>query len=133
MGFNRREVEQLGLSHLLPPTRKPSKRLHERFRMNKTESNYAETLEAARLLGEIRGWEFEKSTFVLAPTMTFTPDFRIEALDRRYTFVDVKGAHTWEDATVKIKAAAVLFPWHRWQQVRWISSMWKVREFPTGG
>jgi hypothetical protein len=54
------------------------------------------------------------------------------SLDGRYTFVDVKGRFVWEDATVKIKAAAVLFPQHKFQQVKKAGSAWVVREFPAG-
>lgn len=99
--------------------------------MNRTENRYAEELEARRLLGEIRAWAFEVDTLRLGPEMTYTPDFRVEELDGSITYDDVKGRHTWEDSTVKAKTAAVLYPRHRFRQVRWDGQGWQMRTFLT--
>jgi hypothetical protein len=87
--------------------------------MNLTERRYAEGLEARRLFGEIREWFFEPDTLPLGPEMTFKPDFRVEHLNNTVEYVDVKGRHMWEDATVKIKAAAVLYPEFLFVQAKW--------------
>lgn len=120
MGLTRKQAIALGLGDLFPSGSKGSRApAHERFAMNRTESRFAEHLEARKLAGEIRGWEFERDTFVLSPDMTLTPDFRIETNDRMYEFVDVKGKHTWDDSVVKGKAAAALFPQHRFFLAKW--------------
>lgn len=137
MGLTRKQCEALGLGRFFPSPKAASKRkqaAHVRGVMNRTENRYAAALEAQRLTGEIRAWAFEVDTLVLAPGMTLTPDFRVEPVDpaARLIYVDVKGRHVWEDATVKIKAAAVMYPQHRFQQARWDGWNWKLREFPSG-
>lgn len=116
---------------VLPSVGEPKRKAaHRRFEMNWTESRYAEVLEGRRLCGELRSWEFERYTFRLGPEMTFTPDFAIEELDGWLTLVDTKNSkHIWEDATVKAKAAATLYPFHRWQQAVLKSGEWHVRTF----
>jgi RNA polymerase primary sigma factor len=136
MGLSKKQCEALGIGKLFPaPEPKAGRRraAHPRGVMNRTEDRYAEALEAQRLLGEIKAWSFEPDTLRLAPDMTYTPDFRVEPIDNsQLIYVDIKGKHIWEDATVKIKAAAVLYPQHRFQQVRWDGWKWTVREFPAG-
>jgi hypothetical protein len=126
MGLSRKECERLGIAHLFPE--KGSKGgggpAHTRFVMNLTESRFAEHLEGRRLAGEIRGWAFEEDTLVLAPDMTLTPDFRVDQLDGWSDYFDVKrskrdGGHTWEDSVVKSKAAAAIFPFHRFYLATW--------------
>jgi hypothetical protein len=100
--------------------------------MNKTESRFAELLEARRLLGEIKGWAFEAETLPLGPEMTFCPDFRVEELDGSISFVDVKGAHVWEDSVIKGKTAATLYPQYAFYQAKWVKGDWKIRRFKSG-
>lgn len=130
MGLTRQEAERCGLGDLYPPEAAKPKRYggkrapsHVRFFMNGTEQRYAEMLESQRLAGEIRDWCFEQDTFILAPTMSLTPDFRVEELDGRYSFTDVKRAAGWshEDSIIKTKTAAVLFPQHRWFIAAWVA------------
>jgi hypothetical protein len=77
--------------------------------MNKTEEQYAETLQARKLSGEVLAWWFEEHTFKLAPDTRFTPDFAVLLADGTMELVDVKGAPTADDALVKIKCAAEKF------------------------
>ena len=109
-----------------PPKRRPA---HTRFVMNWTEERFAQVLEGRRLCKEIKSWEFERYTFRLGPEMTFTPDFAVQENDGWLTLIDVKGRHKWEDATIKIKAAALHYPFHRWQQAVLKSGEWHIRTF----
>lgn len=78
-------------------------------RMNKTERRRADELEALKRAGEIRDWKFEALTLFLAPRCRYTPDFLIIEADGRIRFEETKG-YWRDDARVKIKAAAQLYP-----------------------
>lgn len=136
MGLTKKQCEALGIGNLFPKPkatakgkRKPS---HVRGQMNRTEARYAEILEAQRLLGEIKSWTFEEDTLAIGPEMKFTPDFRVELLSGDISYIDVKGAYIYEDATCKIKAAAALYPQYRFSQAKWTGRSWKIREFRSG-
>lgn len=78
--------------------------------MNDTEKAYAQTvLEPSRLAGEIAHWWFEQFTFKLADKVRYTPDFVVMRADGVLEVREVKG-HWEDDARVKIKVAAQLFP-----------------------
>lgn len=81
--------------------------------MNKTEARYAEHLEAERLAGEIAWWAFEAVKLRLAPNTHLTVDFFVMRSDGRLEAHDVKGAKGMrtDDAVVKMKVAAQMFPW----------------------
>lgn len=77
--------------------------------MNKTERRRSVELEAKKRAGEIRAWHFNALTLKLADDCRYTPDFLIEHNDARLEFEEIKGF--WrDDARVKIKVAARLFP-----------------------
>jgi hypothetical protein len=77
--------------------------------MNKTEQAYADRLEAMRRNGFVLWFEFEAIKLRLADNTFYTPDFTVMAHDGVIEFHEVKGF--WEDdARVKIKVAAKLFP-----------------------
>jgi hypothetical protein len=57
------------------PTAKRRAASHTLGVMNKTESLYADLLEARKLAHEIRDWNFEPLRFPLTDGCTFTPDF----------------------------------------------------------
>ena len=88
--------------------------------MTKTESRYAEVLEAMRLKGEIQEWAFEPERLVLAKATQYTPDFRVILSDGAVVFVEVK-PHGWrkianqDKGAVKIKVAAELHPYLFWR------------------
>jgi hypothetical protein len=77
--------------------------------MNKTEARYAEHLEQLMRAGEILWWKFEGVKLRLADNTFLTPDFFVMTADRSLWCHEVKG-HWEEDARVKIKVAAALFP-----------------------
>lgn len=77
--------------------------------MNKLEAQYADELAALARSLSIEWWAFEPVKLKLADRTYYTPDFCIMHLDGTIEFVETKGF--WEDdARVKIKVAARLFP-----------------------
>lgn len=81
--------------------------------MNQTEVRYAAELEIRRVAGEIVGWRFEPLRLRLGADWktSYTPDFLVLRPDGEIELVDVKGSGGWEeDARVKIKVAAGLYP-----------------------
>jgi hypothetical protein len=125
MGLTRAQAKKLGLSWPCGAKGRPA---HTPGQMNRLESRFACILEARRLTGEIRAWHFERDTLALGPEMTFQPDFVVEMPDGTLEYYDVKG-FVRDDATVKIKAAAVLYPQHRFYQAKWRGGLWRTRLF----
>lgn len=80
--------------------------------MNKTEARYAAHLEVLKNLGLVKWWAFEAITFRLAPRTSYTPDFLVLTRDDLLECHEVKGALAvvQEDARVKVKVAAAMFP-----------------------
>jgi hypothetical protein len=84
--------------------------------MNKWETEYSYELEARRQAGEILWWGFEAMTLRLADRTRYTPDFAVLVCNGRggeishyLQFHECKGF--WrDDARVKIKVAAEMFP-----------------------
>ena len=103
-------------------------------RMNKTEQRFADWLEAEKHLKRILGWRFEPMKFILAQNVkgkrnatTYTPDF-LAITKQDFVFYEVKGFFR-DDALVKIKVAAEMFPWFRWIVVFWKKGQWEFKEF----
>ncbi|EKS9798250.1 DUF1064 domain-containing protein [Burkholderia cepacia] len=95
-------------------------------RMNKTEAAYAELLAARVHLGEILEFKFESLKLRLADRTWYTPDFALVLADGTREIHEVKG-HWTDDARVKIKVAAELYPYYRFSAVRRVKGEW-VRE-----
>lgn len=91
--------------------------------MNKGETRYAQWLDLQQKAGDVKCWYFQAMTFKLAKDCRYTPDFVVFRVDAQ-TCVDVKGRKTrpdgtqtyWaeEDAKIKIRVAAQMFPMYRW-------------------
>ncbi len=79
--------------------------------MNGTEKEYCTTLIAKLAASEINGYAFEKLTLKLADDTRYTPDFMVILTDGTIEFHEVKGWGFEDDAKVKIKVAAEMFPW----------------------
>jgi len=77
--------------------------------MNKTEQAYADHLEALRIGGEVVAWTFDALKLRLADNTFYTPDFLVQKPDDTLEVHEVKG-HWEDDARVKMKVAASLFP-----------------------
>lgn len=64
------------------------------------------------------------------PKTTYTPDFLVVENSGEILMVDVKGGAGWEeDARVKIKTAARLFPQFRFVGMTWKRKTWQREDF----
>lgn len=85
--------------------------------MNGLEAAYAGILEASLRAGEIVFYKFEALKLRLADKTFYTPDFLVQHRDGSLELVECKGF--WrDDARVKIKVAAELFPCFRFTAVQ---------------
>lgn len=84
--------------------------------MNKLEAQYAAHLDVLKHAGEVRWYGFEAVKFRLAENTSYTPDFLVMTDDNGLIEChEVKGPYkkTYfceDDAKVKIKVAAAMFP-----------------------
>lgn len=78
-------------------------------RMNKTEAEYERLLKVKQQAGDILWYSFEGIKLRLADSTFYSPDFAVMRADGLMEIHEVKGF--WrDDARVKIKVAADLFP-----------------------
>lgn len=77
--------------------------------LNKTEAAYAATLELRKAAGEVAWYRFEGVKLRLADNTFYTPDFAVMLADGQLQCHEVKG-FMQEDANVKIKVAAEMYP-----------------------
>jgi hypothetical protein len=85
--------------------------------MNGIERRYADELYKLQLAGEILAYEYEPIKLRLAKGTFYTPDFLVVYPDH-FEFHEVKG-YARDDAMVKVKVAARLYPWFRFVLVRY--------------
>ena len=91
--------------------------------MNKTERRYADQLEIMKCSGDIIDWKFEPLKFKIADKTYYTIDFMV--IHRGHIeFVEIKG-FLRDDAAVKFKAVAAMFPWFEWSMIRWKNKEWQ--------
>ena len=84
--------------------------------MNKDEAEYACILEMMKRSGDIIDYKFESVKFTLADRTTYMPDF-IVIFPGHIEFHEIKG-FLRDDANVKFKVAATLFPWFVFKMLR---------------
>ena len=77
--------------------------------MNKLEREYAGVLALRRAAGEIADFWFEGIKLKLADRTYYTPDFLVQLSAGALELHETKG-HWEDDARVKVKMAAALFP-----------------------
>lgn len=99
--------------------------------MNKTEAEYERHLALLRNAGQVLWFKFEAVKLRLADNTFYTPDFGVLAADGVFELHEVKGF--WEDdARVKIKVAATLFPF-RFKAIKVLAKKhgggWETEEF----
>ena len=88
--------------------------------MNKTEQAYAHHLDWLKSEGEVLEYRFESVTLRLAKRTRYTPDFMLIMDDGTIELHEVKGF--WrDDARVKIKVAAEMYPMFRFVAVKKIA------------
>jgi hypothetical protein len=103
--------------------------------MNKTELAYSLELEARKQAGEIRWYSFEAMNLRLTGRTYYRPDFLVvtQQMDatgawrEAFQFHEIKGYAAKDDALVKFKVAAELFPFFEFFMLR------KRRERDGGG
>ena len=77
--------------------------------MNKTEAAYSAYLMTRQFAGDVAWHRFEAMKFRLADNTFYSPDFAVMLTDGQMQRHEVKGF--WmDDARVKVKVAASLFP-----------------------
>lgn len=110
------------------PTQARARNTRKPGEMNGLETQYAHFLEAERLAGRVHAWRFEPVGLRLAEGCTYNPDFLVILPDGAVEIHETKGR--WEDdALVKIKVAAEMFPWFVFRAFQWVKGAWVVREF----
>lgn len=78
--------------------------------MNSLETAYAEVLRARQLAGEVDRFFFESVKLRLADKTFYTPDFMVMLAGGEIEIHEVKGGFIEDDAIVKLKVAAEMFP-----------------------
>ena len=98
--------------------------------MNKTEAAWAVRLDVGKLAGQINWWSFEAVKIRLAQSTFYTPDFMVWLPDGSIRFDEVKGF--WrDDARVKIKVVAEMYPFWAFQAVSRHKGSWKIETFAS--
>lgn len=95
--------------------------------MNKTEAEYAGILEMKKRAGVILWYCYEGIKLKLADNTSYTPDFIVMTQDMELECHEVKGFMR-DDAAVKLKVAASLFPF-RFILVRRERKEWVYKEY----
>lgn len=93
---------------------------HDEARLNKTERAYLVLLRARQ---DVDWIGIQSVTLKIGDDCRLTCDF-VYLCDGVLTFVDTKGGFIREDSTIKIKAAARMFPWARFIVAQKISGTW---------
>lgn len=94
---------------------------------NQTELNYAMYLDLLQRGGEIESWMYEPCTWRLTTNnklTKYTPDFRVVCADH-VEYHEVKG-FLEDDANVKFKVAASMYPEYRWLMVTYKKKQWHI-------
>ncbi len=97
---------------------------HKAGEMNKDENRFAELLKQQQYSGEILKFYYEQVKFRLAEKTFYTPDFLVVKPDH-LEIVEIKG-FLRDDAAVKFKCAAELYPWLKWKMIRWKKKQWET-------
>lgn len=100
---------------------------HRPGEMNKIETDYSRVLEKRRLDGEIKLFHYESIKLILAPKLSYTPDFFVLNKNDEGEFHEVKG-HWEEKAWVKFKMAAEKFPF-AFFIVKKVKKEWDIKEY----
>lgn len=95
--------------------------------MNNWEREYARMLENQKIGGAIADWRYEPFRLILAPRTSYTPDFLVIHLNGSVEIIEVKGQRR-DDALVKYKVAAAMFPWWIFSMVTRKKGLWSVIE-----
>lgn len=97
-----------------------------RNRMNRLESRYAEHLGYQKLEGKVAYFMYEAISLRLADRTVYNPDFLLIMPDGSIEIHETKGFMR-DDAAVKIKVAAKMFPWFTFKLVRLNKGRWEIK------
>ena len=96
-------------------------------RMNKTEARYAqEMLEPAKRAGHILRYRFEATKLRLADNTWYSPDFIVTERDNTLSIHEVKGGFVREDAWIKLKVIAEMYPEYAGLKCQWVKGKWTI-------
>jgi hypothetical protein len=122
--------ERFGITEDVPTSKAPDDG------MNKTELTFARTLGTHILKDPYHRWAREPVKVRLAGRTWYTPDFGVwfpYAPDEPFTLIEVKGFMR-DDAAVKLKVAASIYPEWRWLLARREGRHdWDVRQVTNRG
>jgi hypothetical protein len=96
--------------------------------LNRTEREYRDMLELRQKAGEVAWYKFEGLKLRLADATFYSPDFVVMLADGRLECHEVKG-HWQDDARVKIKVAASLYPFQFYGVKKIKGGAWEVEAF----
>lgn len=103
---------------------------HQPGVMNRLEAEYAMMLEAMKRADQIFDWRFEAVKLKLADRTYFTCDFLVisEHVELHEIKARMKSGKVLceDDAAVKIKVAAELFPWFRFKMASRGNDGWRI-------
>lgn len=97
---------------------------------SKLEARYAGYIEALKFAGEIRTIRYEAVRLEIGPNTTILPDFFVERPDRTCELHEVKGRMR-EDAWIKLKVAASMWPHYRWFLITREKGQWVTKRIPS--
>jgi len=96
--------------------------------MNKLEAAYSSYLDLLVTGGDVHDYKFEGIKLKLADRTTYSPDFLVIMKDGTVELHETKGY--WEDdARVKIKVAASLFPYFIFRGITRSKGAWVKEDF----
>jgi len=96
---------------------------------SKLEQEYASILDSRLHAGELVLWKYEPLTLKLAKLTTYTPDFFLLYPDGHIELHETKGFMR-DDANVKIKVAASMYPFFTFILVQKVRKQWQFKEYP---
>lgn len=96
--------------------------------MNKLETRYSEYLFFRKKAGDILDYRYEAIKLKLASSTFYTPDFMVLTTEGFVELHEVKGGIWEDDARVKIKVAAEMFPF-RFVAITRTKDGWKEEDF----
>lgn len=108
-----RATRVIGVGEPIPGMKQGRARVRPRHtagQMNALEKRYADILNLRRNGGDVAHWWFEAITLKLAHDTRYTPDFMVQLVCGTLQLIDVKGWKAEEDAAVKMRVAATMFP-----------------------
>ena len=128
------EAKSLGYGHLIPPKVTRASNLDELGR-NKLEAKFGRYLDELKHRGDIKGYKFESVKLRLAKRTWYTPDYHAIRSDDAHILYECKGNFWRDDARVKIKVAAEMYPHFRFIAVRWVGKAggWDFEHFDRRG